>query len=56
MPSEEEIYEDPSTRIWALSLAQSAKHDKEMTENWKDNTKSVLVFVGDSLRVGISTS
>ncbi|KAI0252558.1 hypothetical protein BJV78DRAFT_344173 [Lactifluus subvellereus] len=45
-PSGEEIHEDPSTRMWTLSLAQSAKHDKEMTENWKDNTKGVLVFTG----------
>ena len=44
---------DPS---WTLSLAQSAKHYKKMTENWKDNTKGALVFVGGSMRVGISTS
>lgn len=43
---DEEIYGDPSRKVWSLALTQSEKHDKEMTEGWRDDTSGVLVFTG----------
>ena len=38
-------YGDPSGRLWSMYLAEAEKEDKELTEAWKSEADSILVFV-----------
>jgi hypothetical protein len=38
-------YGDPSGKLWSMYLAEAEKEDKELTEAWKGEADSILVFV-----------
>ncbi len=39
------IHKDPSGKLWSIYLTESDKHDEEMTEHWRGEADSILVFV-----------
>ncbi|KAI0280020.1 hypothetical protein BGY98DRAFT_376954 [Russula aff. rugulosa BPL654] len=39
-------YGDPSGKLWSMYLAEAEKEDKELTEAWKGEADSILVFTG----------
>jgi len=38
-------YGDSSGKLWSMYLAEAEKEDKELTEAWKGEADSILVFV-----------
>jgi hypothetical protein len=38
-------YGDSSGKLWSIYLAEAEKEDKELTEAWKGEADSILVFV-----------
>jgi hypothetical protein len=36
---------DPSDKMWLMYLSESEKHDKDISDAWKDDANGVLVFV-----------
>ncbi len=36
---------DPSDKTWSMYLSESEKHDKAISDGWKDDANGVLVFV-----------
>jgi hypothetical protein len=36
---------DPSDKMWLMYLFESEKHDKDISDAWKDDANGVLVFV-----------
>ena len=42
----EDNYGDSSGKLWSIYLAEAEKEDKELTEAWKGEADSILVFVG----------
>jgi hypothetical protein len=38
-------YGDSSSKLWSMYLAEAEKEDKELTESWKGEADSILVFV-----------
>lgn len=41
----EDNYGDSSGKLWSIYLAEAEKEDKELTEAWKGEADSILVFV-----------
>ncbi|KAN0134569.1 hypothetical protein V8E53_007715 [Lactarius tabidus] len=41
-----ENYEDPSSRLLSMFLAEAKEEDGQMTKNWTEDTGGVLVFTG----------
>ena len=39
------IHKDPSGKLWSIYLAEADHHDEEMTEIWRGEADSILVFV-----------
>jgi hypothetical protein len=37
--------DDPSTKMWILSISHADKHDAEMVERWKDDMDGILIYV-----------
>ncbi|KAH8982898.1 hypothetical protein EDB92DRAFT_1620088 [Lactarius akahatsu] len=37
---------DPSDKMWSIYLSESEKHDKIISDGWKDDANGVLVFTG----------
>ena len=37
--------DDPSTKMWVLSISHADKHDSEMVERWKDDMDGILIYV-----------
>jgi uncharacterized protein DUF6535 len=38
-------YGDSSGKLWSMYLAEAEKEDKELTDAWKGEADSILVFV-----------
>lgn len=39
------IHKDSSGKLWSIYLAEADDHDQEITELWKGEADSILVFV-----------
>jgi len=39
------IHKDSSGKLWSIYLTEADKHDEEMTEHWRGEADSILVFV-----------
>ncbi len=39
------IHKDPSGKLWSIYLTEADKHDQDMTERWRGEADSILVFV-----------
>lgn len=37
--------DDPSLRMWILSIAHADKHDSAMVERWKADMDGILIYV-----------
>ncbi|KAF8269479.1 hypothetical protein EI94DRAFT_1799154 [Lactarius quietus] len=37
---------DPSDKMWLMYLSEAEKHDKDISDAWKDDANGVLVFTG----------
>ncbi|KAI9456353.1 hypothetical protein BJY52DRAFT_560492 [Lactarius psammicola] len=37
---------DPSDKLWLMYLSESEKHDRAISDGWKDDANGVLVFTG----------
>ncbi|KAH9054832.1 hypothetical protein EDB87DRAFT_1568024, partial [Lactarius vividus] len=44
---------DPSDKMWSIYLSESEKHDKVISDGWKDDANGVLVFVRISPSTGL---
>ncbi|KAH9053298.1 hypothetical protein EDB87DRAFT_242776 [Lactarius vividus] len=40
------IYKDSSGKLWSIYLAEADEHDEEMTELWRGEADSILLFTG----------
>ncbi|KAH9169487.1 hypothetical protein EDB89DRAFT_1854361 [Lactarius sanguifluus] len=40
------IYKDSSGKLWSIYLAEADEHDEEITELWRGEADSILVFTG----------
>ena len=47
-PRTKDNYGDPSGKLWSMYLAEAEKEDKELTEAWKGEADSILVFVSEN--------
>ena len=39
------IHKDSSGKLWSVYIAEADDHDQEITELWKGEAESILVFV-----------
>jgi hypothetical protein len=39
------VSDEPSTKMWTLSLSHSTKHDEAMADRWKSDMDGILVYV-----------
>jgi hypothetical protein len=37
--------DDPSSKMWALCISQTDKHDTAMAERWKSDMDGILLYV-----------
>jgi len=37
--------DDPSAKMWALSISQASEHDLAMAERWKNDMDGILIYV-----------
>ena len=37
--------DDPSSKMWILSIAHADKHDSAMVERWKADMDGILIYV-----------
>ena len=37
--------DDPSAKMWALSISHSGQHDDAMIDRWKNDMDGILVYV-----------
>ncbi|KAI9447600.1 hypothetical protein H4582DRAFT_2068213 [Lactarius indigo] len=40
------IHNDSSGKLWSIYLAEADEHDEEITELWRGEADSILVFTG----------
>jgi hypothetical protein len=45
LPRADNRSESASNKIWELYGTEADKHDKELTETWKEETGGMLIFV-----------
>ena len=45
--------DDPSTKMWVLSILHADKHDSEMVERWKDDMDGILIYVRFKRLLGV---
>jgi len=38
-------YDDPSSKLWSIYVAEVAQYDKALVENWKKDMDAILIFV-----------
>jgi hypothetical protein len=43
-------YGDSSGKLWSMYLTETEKEDKEITERWKGEADSILVFVSVNIQ------
>jgi hypothetical protein len=48
-------YGDPSGKLWSMYLAEAEKEDKVLTDAWKGEADSILVFVSFFLTLSTPT-
>lgn len=37
--------DDPSAKMWALSISHASRHDDAMIDRWKNDMDGILVYV-----------
>lgn len=38
-------YDDPSSKIWSVYVAEADMHDKTLVESWKADMDGILIYV-----------
>ncbi|KAH9058077.1 hypothetical protein EDB87DRAFT_1685723 [Lactarius vividus] len=46
LPEDNRDLNDPSSKMWAICIAQADKHDTAMVERWKADMDGILIYTG----------
>lgn len=38
-------YDDPSSKVWSVYVAEADAHDKTLVEGWKADMDGILIYV-----------
>jgi hypothetical protein len=44
--------DDPSAKMWSLSISQFSEHDAAMAERWKNDMDGILIYVRSTWFIG----